>query len=302
MKIFRFEARGVTRLGFEVGPLIYDIAQTLVKLGKPVPQALLDADLKGLLTREGTGFFEKIEAELEDMTLARRADETSCFEVPSVKILAPIGDPGKIICIGLNYKDHCTEQNKEAPPYPMLFSKFANTVRATDETIPMPTTTEKLDFEGELGVVIGKRGFRVKAENALSHVFGYTVIHDVSARDLQKSDGQWLRAKGQDGFAPMGPCIVTADEIGDPQTLGIRTKLNGQVMQDSNTGQMIFPVTELIRFITEGITLEPGDIISTGTPSGVGAHRKPPVFLKVGDRVEVEVEKIGRIVNTVAAS
>jgi 2-keto-4-pentenoate hydratase/2-oxohepta-3-ene-1,7-dioic acid hydratase in catechol pathway len=183
----------------------------------------------------------------------------------------------------------------------VLFAKFANTVCGHREPVRKPPITTKLDFEGELGVVIGTGGKGIPKERALACVFGYTVINDVTARDIQKSDGQWLRAKGQDGFAPMGPCIATTAGIPDPQNLGIRTAVNGKVMQESNTNRMIFGVADIVAFITQGITLEPGDIISTGTPSGVGVWRNPPSFLEAGDVIEIEIEKIGKLVNPVTA-
>lgn len=217
-----------------------------------------------------------------------------------VKLCAPILNPGKIICIGLNYRAHAAESGAEVPAVPVVFAKYANTLIGDGDSIRIPPVTQKADYEVELAVVIGKRARDVSADEALEYVFGYTVCNDVSARDLQFSEGgQWTHSKTLDTFAPMGPYIVTADEVPDPLALQLRCILNGETMQDSNTSDMIFPVGELIQFLSQGMTLECGDIISTGTPQGVGQSRKPPVFLKTGDEVSVEIERLGRITNPV---
>ena len=215
---------------------------------------------------------------------------------------APVPRPGKVVCIGLNYRDHAEESGLPLPKMPVVFSKFSSCVIAPGEPIVIPPTSEKVDYEAELAVVIGRRASRVKADRAYDYVLGYTAFNDVSARDFQFGDGQWQRGKSCDTFAPMGQAIVTTDEIPDPHTLRITLKLNGALMQDSNTSQLIFKVPELIEFITASITLEPGDVIATGTPAGVGFARKPPVFLKAGDQVEVGIEKIGGIGNPIAAA
>jgi len=215
---------------------------------------------------------------------------------------APVPRPGKLVCIGLNYKDHAEESGLALPKTPVVFSKFSSCVIAPGEPIVIPPSSEKVDYEAELAVVIGRRASRVKADRAYDYVLGYTALNDVSARDFQFGDGQWQRGKSCDTFAPMGQTIVTTDEIPDPHTLRITLTLNGAVMQDSNTSQLIFRVPELIEFITASITLEPGDVIATGTPAGVGFARKPPVFLKPGDQVEVGIERIGGIGNPIAAA
>jgi 2-keto-4-pentenoate hydratase/2-oxohepta-3-ene-1,7-dioic acid hydratase in catechol pathway len=209
--------------------------------------------------------------------------------------LAPVPRPGKVICIGLNYRDHAAESNMAIPERPVVFSKFATSVIAPGEAVVLPATSAQVDYEAELAVVIGRRAKNVGANSAFDYVLGYTVFNDVSARDFQFADGQWQRGKSCDTFAPMGPFIVTADEIPDPHKLSIKLRLNGKTMQDSNTDQLIFGVPELIAFLSETITLEPGDVIATGTPPGVGFARKPPVFLKQGDEMEVEIEKIGTL-------
>jgi 2-keto-4-pentenoate hydratase/2-oxohepta-3-ene-1,7-dioic acid hydratase in catechol pathway len=213
---------------------------------------------------------------------------------------APIARPGKIICVGLNYHDHCREQGVEPPAYPMLFSKFANAVADPGAPVTRPRATEQLDLECELAVVIGRPASRIGREAAADVIFGYTVLNDVTMRDLQREDRQWLRAKGSDGFAPMGPVVVTGDEIGDPQALTMRSFVNGEPWQDSTTAEMIFDVASIVAFVSRTITLEPGDIIATGTPAGVGHYQSPPRYLADGDVMRCEIGGIGAIENTVS--
>lgn len=215
---------------------------------------------------------------------------------------APVPRPGKLICIGLNYRDHAAESNMAIPERPVIFSKFPTCVIAPGEPVVIPSTSHQVDYEAELAVVIGRRAKNVKASGAIDYVLGYTAFNDVSARDFQFADGQWQRGKSCDTFAPMGQTIVTTDEITDPHKLSIKLVLNGQTMQDSNTDQLIFGVPELIEFLTESITLEPGDVIATGTPPGVGFARKPPVFLKPGDQMEVLIEGMGGLGNPIVAA
>lgn len=210
--------------------------------------------------------------------------------------------PRNVLCIGLNYKDHAAESKVPLPEKPVVFAKLTGCITGAGEPIILPPDTKEVDYEAELAVVIGRSCRGVSAEEALDYVAGYTCLNDVSARDFQRGDGQWVRAKSQDTFGPMGPYLVTSEDIPDPQRLPIRCLVNGQVVQDSNTDKMIFGVRELIAFISRGITLEPGDVVSTGTPHGVGFARKPPVFLKAGDEVVVEVQGVGRLVNPVRAS
>jgi len=215
--------------------------------------------------------------------------------------LAPVPRPGKVICIGLNYRDHAAESNMPIPERPVVFSKFATAVIAPGEAVVLPPTSEQVDYEAELAVVIGRRAKNVSAKRALEYVLGYTAFNDVSARDFQFADGQWQRGKSCDTFAPMGPKIVTTDVVPDPHKLSIKLTLNGQTMQDSNTNQLIFGVPELIEFLSQTITLEPGDVIATGTPPGVGFARKPPVFLRAGDVMEVEIDSVGKLNSRVIA-
>ena len=221
------------------------------------------------------------------------AEDGELVDPATVELLAPIARPGKIVCIGLNYHDHCREQNIEPPAYPMLFAKFANAVNRPGGSVRRPRATEMLDLECELAVVIGQRASGIGRDEALEHVFGYTILNDITMRDLQREDRQWLRAKGSDGFAPMGPVIVTADEVRDLQALRMRSSVNGETWQDSTSAEMVFDVATLIAFVSRTITLEPGDILSTGTPAGVGHYQDPPRYLRGGDQLRCEIEGIG---------
>jgi 2,4-diketo-3-deoxy-L-fuconate hydrolase len=214
----------------------------------------------------------------------------------------PIERPQKIICVGLNYRDHAEEQGTAAPEKPILFAKWPNTLIGPGEAIVLPAISEKVDYEAELGVVIGSRVRNVSAADALDAVAGYTCVNDVSARDLQFSDGQWTRGKSPDTFCPVGPRLVPASEIPDPQALSIRAILNGNVLQESTTANMIFGVAEIIAFASQTITLEPGDLIATGTPAGVGVFRDPPIFLQPGDEITIEIDGIGALTNPVRAA
>ena len=219
----------------------------------------------------------------------------------SLKLLSPVAAPQKIIAIGLNYADHARESGLEPPKAPVAFVKTPNSIIGPGEEIRYAKDdTAEVDYEAELAVVIGRRARKVSQADALSHVFGYTCCNDVSARDAQFADGQWVRGKSFDTFCPLGPWIVSADEIPDPQALRIACRVNGETLQDSNTGEMIFGVAEIVSYLSRFITLEPGDVIATGTPFGVGFARTPPVFLLNGDVVEVEIEGIGVLSNPVA--
>jgi 2-keto-4-pentenoate hydratase/2-oxohepta-3-ene-1,7-dioic acid hydratase in catechol pathway len=213
----------------------------------------------------------------------------------------PIDLPGKIICVGLNYQDHIAEQGEKPPEEPLLFAKWTNVLIGPGEPIVLPgPIDERIDYEGELGVIIGRRIKHVSRENALEAVRGYVCFNDVSARTLQATQNRWSRGKSPDTFGPVS-AMTPASEIDDPHNLPIRTILNGETMQDSNTSAMIFRIDVLIEYITQTITLEPGDLLATGTPPGVGMSRKPPVFLKAGDEVTVEIDGVGRLTNPVSA-
>jgi len=210
-----------------------------------------------------------------------------------------ISRPGKIVCVGLNYLDHAEETGQEVPKAPLLFAKWPNTLIGDGDPIVLPDAAKEVDYEAELGVVIGTAAKHVSEAQALDHVEGYVCLNDVSARDLQFADGQWTRGKSPDTFCPVGPRLVPREEIPDPQQLGIRCILNGQAMQDSSTAQMIFSVAEIIAYVSRVITLEPGDLIATGTPAGVGVFRDPKVLLKDGDEVSVQIDGLGTLTNPV---
>jgi acylpyruvate hydrolase len=219
-----------------------------------------------------------------------------------VKLAAPIPRPGKIICIGLNYRDHAAESKAALPEYPIVFAKYANTVIGPGDAIVLPRVTEQVDYEAELGVVIGTTARDVSEADALKYVGGYLPVNDVSARDYQMRTSQWTMGKTFDTFAPMGPALITADEIPDPQALDIRLTIGDEVLQDSNTRHLIFTVQQLIADLTSVMTLEPGDVIATGTPAGVGSARTPKRWLRAGETVCVEIEGLGRLENPVVAS
>ncbi len=226
------------------------------------------------------------------------------YESGSIRVLPPIPDPQKIICLGLNYRDHALETGADIPEEPILFSKYPSAIVGPEDPIILPKVSSEVDYEAELVVVVGVGGKEIKAEHAMNHVAGFTVGHDVSARDwqLRKPGKQWMAGKTFDTFAPIGPVLVTTDEVNDPHNLGIRLRLNGQTMQDSNTAQLIFKIPETIAYLSKIFRLEPGDLIFTGTPPGVGMALKPPVWLKAGDLVEVEIDGLGILRNPVHGS
>jgi len=233
--------------------------------------------------------------------LERVVGETG-FPRPDALLVAPFR-PRKIVAIGLNYMDHIRETGMEPPRVPLVFAKFPSSVVGPDAAITIPTeVTQRVDWEVELGVVIGSHAYRVSRERALEHVFGYTVANDVSARDLQFGDGQWVRGKSLDTFCPVGPLVVTRDEVPDPQVLKLRTRVNGQTVQDSSTSEMIFGVAELIEFCSASFSLDPGDLLLTGTPWGCGEFMSPQRSLQPGDVVETEVDGIGTLRNPVEAA
>jgi 2-keto-4-pentenoate hydratase/2-oxohepta-3-ene-1,7-dioic acid hydratase in catechol pathway len=223
------------------------------------------------------------------------------FALNSVTLLAPVPRPPKLICVGLNYRDHALESKMEIPKVPTIFSKFPSAVIGPGEPIVLPKNSTQPDYEAEFAFVIGRGGRHIPADRWQEHVFGYTIINDVSARDFQFASTQWLMGKTFDTFAPMGPHIVSADEIPDPHALDISLSIHGEVLQHSNTRELIFKIPELVAYLSSVVTLEPGDIVSTGTPAGVGVARKPQRFLKAGDDVVVRVEGIGELRNPVIA-
>lgn len=223
------------------------------------------------------------------------------LSLDEVELGPPVPDPEKIICLGLNYPEHVGESGYDVPPVPTFFAKFRNSLVGPTSPVILPVVSPFIDYEGELVAVIGKRCKHVSEQEALAYVAGYTICNDVSARDLQMQTGQWTAGKAIDTFAPLGPGIVLATDIPDPQALTLTTRVNGEIVQHESTSQMIFSVAATIAFLSSFMTLEPGDLIATGTPSGIGARRQPPLFLHAGDIVEVEIEPIGLIRNPMVA-
>lgn len=221
------------------------------------------------------------------------------FDRDEVKIEAPLSNPGKIICVGHNYREHILEMGRELPKYPVVFAKFANTIIGPEDDIPYYPISEQLDYEAELAFIVGKKAKNVSEENALDYVAGYTIANDVTYRDIQRRTIQWLQGKSVDGSAPIGPWIVTADDLTDPSGLEISLSVNGEERQRSNTKNLVFTVPRLVEFLSNLMTLEPGDIVLTGTPGGVGVAREPQAFLKEGDVVRIEIDRIGVLENKV---
>src|SRR5438477_7386564 len=233
--------------------------------------------------------------------IIEKASVRDLLPLSNVKVVAPIPRPAKIFCIGLNYRDHAIESKMEMPAVPTVFAKYSTAVVGPGAPIVLSSATQKPDYEAELAVVIGKGGNRIAREHWEDHVFGYTILNDVSARDVQLATSQWTLGKSFDTFAPMGPHIVTVDEVMDPHALEIRLSIGGETLQHSNTRELIFGVPELIEYLSQMMTLEPGDIISTGTPAGVGLGRTPPRWLKPGEEVLIEIENVGSLRNPVIA-
>jgi 2-keto-4-pentenoate hydratase/2-oxohepta-3-ene-1,7-dioic acid hydratase in catechol pathway len=252
-----------------------------------------------------TSLLELIEAGPEGRTKAEKFASNAAKDhqhaLNSVKLLAPIPRPRKLICVGLNYRDHAKETGSEIPSVPTIFNKFATAVIGPGANIVLPKVSKSPDYEAEFAFVIGSGGRHIAAEDWPKHVFGYTIVNDVTGRDYQRATTQWLMGKTFDTFAPMGPWIVTADEIPDPHALDIQLEIDGERLQNSNTRELIFKVPDLIAFLSSVFTLEPGDIVSTGTPAGVGVARKPQRFLRPGEEVVVKIPAIGELRNPVVA-
>jgi acylpyruvate hydrolase len=290
------------RVGCQHGSLCLDVSDAIQHDVLKFPRSV--SRIEDMLS-VGSGL-ETLESQLHALMNEPSASSTELrrflFDESTVVLQAPVLRPQKLIGIGLNYRDHAEETKMELPKEPLLFAMYSNAITAPNRSIVIPAMSRKIDYEAELAVVMGSRARHVSAEEALQHVAGYTIVNDVSARDLQRADGQWLRAKSFDTFAPMGPCLATRSSLGDADGLAIELRLNGQTMQKSNTRNLIFKVPALVSHISKVMTLEAGDVISTGTPAGVGFTRKPPVYLQPGDVVEIEIEGIGILKNPVADS
>lgn len=296
MNFSRKNAPNVVRLGCVFGDMCFDITKAIGDDLLEFPRVVFSIE-EVLNVKDGLSMLEE---QLRDLKKSSSGIQSFLFQAPDVTLRAPVARPQKIIGIGLNYREHVDEFKGEVPKHPLMFAMYANAIIGPNEPIVIPAMSRQIDYEAELAVIIGRRARHVAVENAVDYVAGYTIFNDVSARDLQFGDGQWLRAKSFDTFAPMGPYLVTRDSLGDGSGLDIELRLNGAVMQKSNTRNLIFNVPELISFISKVMTLEVGDVIATGTPAGVGFTRNPPVFMKAGDIVEIEIEGIGQLRNPVA--
>jgi 2-keto-4-pentenoate hydratase/2-oxohepta-3-ene-1,7-dioic acid hydratase in catechol pathway len=271
--------------------------------GADRPLAVVDGDRIAPLTLDGIATVDDLIAAGPQAWEAAARQSGAGEPLRPGMLDAPLKAPSKIACVGLNYHDHCRETGMAAPERPLIFAKFPSSLVGPEAKIEWPDgLTEQVDWEVELAVVIGGRTRHAAAGEALDAIFGYTAANDVSARDLQFADQQWVRAKSIDSFCPLGPVIVTPDEFGDPHDKRLTARVNGETMQDSTTAEMIFGVAEIVSFLSHACTLEPGDLILTGTPWGVGGFRDPPVFLEPGDTVEIEVEGVGVLANEVGST
>jgi 2-keto-4-pentenoate hydratase/2-oxohepta-3-ene-1,7-dioic acid hydratase in catechol pathway len=319
MKLVNFALEGEQCLGVVKGDLVVNLpvafdlvvervvtfkagsarsnARHIVLQSGPMPQ-----DMIQLVQRDETWLMalDEMLSGVVDFFHGDRGPEGLLTPVEKARLRAPIPRPGKIVCVGRNYAEHARERGAELPAQPIFFLKSNNTICGPGDPIVLPPGSTQVDYEAEFAVVIGKGGKNIPQEEAYEHVAGYMILNDVSARDMQSQDKQWFRGKSCDTFAPTGPWIVTRDELPDPHSLRISLTLNDRTMQDSNTSNLIFKVPFLVSYLSQTLTWEPGDILSTGTPEGVGAHQTPPVFLKAGDTVSIAVEKIGTLTNPVA--
>ena len=315
MRLVTFVGGHERRLGAILGDQVVDVtlayAARLARQGRPRASAMAEALVPPNLVVLLRGGEPSMEALREAVAFAEQGlkaggvsgihGERVSYRLADVKIKAPVQDPRKIICVGLNYADHAAEAGREIPKTPMTFGKWSDAIIGPGDPIVIPKTSHMIDYEGELAFVMGRRAKYVKEEEAFDYVAGYTIFHDVSAREFQRADPQTMRGKALEGFAPMGPALVLKDEVPDPQGLDIETRLNGQVMQKSNTRHFIFTIPFLIAFITRSLTLEAGDVVATGTPAGVGFARTPPVWLKPGDTVKITIDRLGSLDNPVVA-
>ncbi|UCF04932.1 MAG: fumarylacetoacetate hydrolase family protein [bacterium] len=283
MKLVTFDEKGS-----QPGAVIGDTILALHKAQPFLPDSIEEILRRGLLPEVQNLVDNASELEREHFRPVR-----------GTALYPPVSRPSKIICLGLNYEGHAREQKRDPPPHPILFAKAPSALSGPFDDIEIRSGVENVDAEAELAVVIGSTCAMIPADEALDYVAGYMVFNDVSARRIQREDRQWFRGKSFDTFAPCGPWLATPDEVGDPQRLAISQRLNGDTMQESNTAEMIFPIAEILSFVSAAMTLMPGDIIATGTPEGVGLFRDPPLFLKEGDIVEIEIERIGILRNRV---
>ena len=306
MKLGQFKTRDSKkqRLGLLLEGIVCDVAElagAVKSTGRESADWLVETNSTLEVISRGPQAIEELNELLSNHQSGSERAAIRAYALSEIEFL-PAVYPSKILAIGRNYIDHAIEGGAQPPKAPLIFNKLPNSLSAHEAPIVLPSVSEKIDYEAELAVVIGKRAKQVAESEALDYVFGYTMINDVTARDLQRGDGQWIRGKGLDTFAPLGPFITTRDEVLDVQNLKIEGRLNGTVMQSSNTSQMIFNVAFLVSYISQGITLEPGDVIASGTPEGVGFFRDPPILLQAGDVFEVRIEKMGTLRNPVVTA
>lgn len=311
MKLVTYEGADGRGLGVVDGDWVVNVAEAIDWGGLlPKPEPALRAAIEKLEAGAGAPFdmIDLISRGPEYLgalgtvasASARHGAEPGLVTpLSEARLRAPVTRPPKVVCVGLNYAEHAHEQNIEAPAAPVFFLKASNTVIGPGDPIRLPSNTQQPDYEAELAVVIGKGGSHIPLDRAWEHVAGYTLLNDVTARDMQHADKQWFRGKSCDTFAPTGPWLVTADEIPDPSGLDISLTLNGEVMQSSNTSNLIHKIDFLISYLSQSLAWEPGDLLSTGTPPGVGVFRNPPVFIKPGDEITVRVQGIGALTNPV---
>ena len=299
MRLLTYDRDGARRLGLALDDRVVDAAEAASALGgAPLPDDMLT------FIEQGEAALLRARQLVEALTSDQAALARLSRPLAETRLLAPIPRPGRnLVCVGLNYAEHAAESavTQGVPDDPVYFTKPPSTVIGPETPIPWHGhVSRRIDWEVELVAVIGRAGRDITEEQALDHVFGYTVGNDITARDLQRRHQQWYKGKGLDGFCPLGPWIVTSDELGDPQDVRLRLRVNGAMKQDAGTSDMIFGVARLVAVLSLGMTLEPGDLLMTGTPSGVGFARKPPEYLQPGDVVEAEIDKIGLLRNVVA--
>jgi acylpyruvate hydrolase len=315
MRLVTFAHRGTQRVGLLEGERIIDVNRAYAALleqggdlrASAIADALVPAEMIGILEagdrslaaiREGTGYVRQAMGSAEQAEVWHHKGVV--FALPEVALKAPLPRPGKLILLGLNYRDHAEETGQKIPEVPTVFSKYLNSIIGPGAPILIPRATEQIDYEAEFAFVIGQRGQAIPRQRALEYVAGYTIINDVSARDYQFVTSQWMVGKTFDTHCPMGPALVLKDEIPDPHQLDIHLSIAGEVLQKSNTQQLIFKIPETVEYLSHIMTLEPGDVISTGTPAGVGFARKPPRWLRPGETVRVEISGLGVLENPVA--
>ena len=292
LRLVRYVHCGNESYGVLKDGRIIDLPRLYRLRGKQAPRSLEELIISGWKIDEADRLINEIsEGEMRRISI----DEENAA------LKAPILSPPKIVCLGLNYRDHAEESGAKIPEEPIIFMKPRTSIVGPEEPVIKPGFVKELDYEVELAIIISRKGKNIPVSEAADYIFGYTVFNDISARDIQFKDGQWTRGKSFDTFAPIGPCITTSTQIGDPTDLRLRTRVNGEIRQDSSTGNMVFNVYEVIHHLSRVMTLEPCDIIATGTPGGVAVFMKPkPKFLQPGDTVEVEIEKIGTLRNPIA--